>query len=248
MEPQTRQLGTSTELLRPITRRGNRIRIASSIVMNLAPVPSQFGSEDGARAYLEQLRWPDGVRCPRCTASKGISRIEGRGQFDCDSCGYQFSVRVGTSFHASHLPLWKWMLAVFVISESEEGVSANQLKKMLGVSYKTAWYLCHRIRAAMHDEAPATLRKIVDESDGARLDERSLQARRPRGRTNAVWSSFTKSVADSYHHLSAKHLSAYLDEAAFRYKNRGNAYRFRDTLLRLINSDAMPYSELVAGA
>ena len=224
------------------------LRSRSVTDMDLAPLASRFGSEDKARTYLEQLRWPDGVRCPRCNASKGISRIERRGQFDCDSCGYQFSVRVGTSFHASHLPLWKWMLAVYVVCESDEGVSANQLKRMLGVSYKTAWYLSHRIRAALRDEAPETLRSIVDaEESVSMIDERQLDAKRPTGRTNAVWSLLTRSVADSYQHLSAKHLSAYLDETAFRYKNRANAYRFRDTLLRLINSHAMSYSELVAG-
>lgn len=110
---------------------------------------SRFHSEDKCRAYLEQLRWSDGVRCPRCNASKGISRIEKRRQFDCDSCGYQFSVRAGTAFHASHVPLWKWFLAVYVIGESKSGVSSNQLKHMIGVSYKTAWHLRRSIRAAL---------------------------------------------------------------------------------------------------
>ncbi len=109
---------------------------------------SRFHSEDKCRAYLEQLRWSDGVRCPRCDASTGISRIEKRGQFDCESCGYQFSVRVRTAFHASHVPLWKWFLAVYVIGESKTGVSSNQLTHMIGVSYKTAWHLRRSIRAA----------------------------------------------------------------------------------------------------
>jgi transposase-like protein len=69
---------------------------------------------------------------------------------------------VGTLFHDSKLPLWKWFLAVYVMGESKKGVSANQLKRMLGVSYKTAWYLCHRIRAAMHDESAPLLRGIVE--------------------------------------------------------------------------------------
>jgi transposase-like protein len=220
--------------------------------MDLTPLIARFGSEDKARAYLERLRWPDGVRCPRCDASKGISRIEKRGQFDCDSCGYQFSVGAGTILHASHLPLWKWLLAVYVMCESDSGVSANQLKRMLGVSYKTAWYLSHRIRAAMKDEAPTALLRITG-TDGVHeapmIDERVLDAApRPGGRANAVWSAFRRSVAGSYHHLSPKHLSAYLDETAFRYKNRENDYRFRDTLVRLIHADAMPYSALIAGA
>ena len=74
-----------------------------------------------------------------------------RAQFDCDSCRYQFSVKAGTIFHDSHLPLRKWFAAVYMMSESRKGVSANQLKRVLKVAYKTSWYLCHRIRAALKD-------------------------------------------------------------------------------------------------
>jgi transposase-like protein len=119
--------------------------------LDLPKLIERFGSEDKCHAYLEGLRWPNGVRCPRCNSDK-ISRIVKRRQFDCDACRYQFSVRVGTIFHDSKLPLWKWFLAVYIMGESKKGVSANQLKRMLGVSYKTAWYLCHRIRATMTDD------------------------------------------------------------------------------------------------
>ena len=129
--------------------------------VNLITLFEEFGSEDKCHAFLEELRWPDGVKCPRCGSDK-ISRIAKRRQFDCDGCRYQFSVRVGTLFHDSKLPLWKWFLAVYVMGESKKGVSANQLKRMLGVSYKTAWYLCHRIRAAMHNESAPLLRGIVE--------------------------------------------------------------------------------------
>jgi transposase-like protein len=128
---------------------------------NLPELIEQFGSEDKCHAFLEELRWPDGVKCPRCDSDK-ISRIKARRQFDCDACRYQFSVRVGTLFHDSKLPLWKWFLAVYMMGESKKGISANQLKRMLGVSYKTAWYLCHRIRAAMHDESAPLLCGIVE--------------------------------------------------------------------------------------
>jgi transposase-like protein len=120
--------------------------------MSLASEVTRFDSEQKCRSYLERLRWPDGVSCPRCDASRGISRIRQRGQFHCDTCGYQFSVRVGTIFQDSRLPLWKWFLAVYIICEAENGISANQLKEIIGVSYKTAWYLLHRIRAAMKQQ------------------------------------------------------------------------------------------------
>ncbi|MDQ3619357.1 MAG: IS1595 family transposase [Actinomycetota bacterium] len=129
--------------------------------VNLVNLIERFGSEDRCHAYLEQLRWPDGVRCPRCESDK-ISRITKRRQFDCDSCRYQFSVRVNTIFHDSHLPLWKWFLAVYMMIEAKKGVSANQLKRTLNVSYKTAWYLCHRIRASMHDDTPQILEGTIE--------------------------------------------------------------------------------------
>src|SRR4051812_42028738 len=128
---------------------------------NLPELIERFGSEDKSHAYLEGLPWPNGVRCPRCDSDK-ISRIVKRRQFDCDGCRYQFSVRVGTLFHDSKLPLWKWFLAVYMMGESRKGISANQLKRMLGVSYKTAWYLCHRIRAALKDEGAELLDGIVE--------------------------------------------------------------------------------------
>jgi transposase-like protein len=118
--------------------------------VDLLAIMERFGDEEKCRAYLEQLRWPDGVRCVRCQSDK-ISRIYTRALFTCDACGYQFSVKVGTIFHDSHLPFTKWFLAVYLMSEARKGVSANQLKRTLGVAYKTAWYLCHRIRAAVAD-------------------------------------------------------------------------------------------------
>jgi transposase-like protein len=129
--------------------------------IDLPELIERFGSEDKCHAYLEELRWPDGVNCPRCDSDK-ISRIKDRRQFDCDGCRYQFSVRVGTLFHDSKLPLWKWFLAVYMMGESRKGISANQLKRMLGVSYKTAWYLCHRIRSAMTDDSGELLRGVVE--------------------------------------------------------------------------------------
>jgi transposase-like protein len=116
--------------------------------IDLPKLIEEYGSEAKCRAFMEALRWPNGVECPRCKGTK-VSRIASRNQFDCDSCRYQFSATAGTVFHDSHLPLWKWFLAVYMLCESKKGVSANQLKRMLGVSYKTAWYLCHRIRQAM---------------------------------------------------------------------------------------------------
>lgn len=129
--------------------------------MDIMKLIEQFSSEDKCRAYLEGLRWPDGVRCLRCQSDK-ISRIYERNQFHCDSCSYQFSVKVGTIFHDSHLPLTKWFIAVYLMCESRKGISANQLKRTLSVAYKTAWYLCHRIRAAVKDADTTPLCETVE--------------------------------------------------------------------------------------
>jgi transposase-like protein len=297
---------------------------------NLPELIERFGSEDKCHTYLEELRWPEGVQCPRCGSDK-ISRIKARRQFDCDGCRYQFSVRVGTLFHDSKLPLWKWFLAVYMMGESKKGISANQLKRMLGVSYKTAWYLCHRIRAAMHDESAPLLSGIVEADEtyvGGKLGgfaskkeaarhrrdnktvvlgavQRGGQVRlrmapdassesvkgfledvvadeaeaiytdshrsyrgiedhntrhewvdhsrdewvRGQIHTNtveSVWSLFDRSVIGAYHKLSVKHLPAYLDEAAFRWNNRTNAYWFRDTILRLVEGETLPFRQLTA--
>ncbi|MDQ3661054.1 MAG: transposase [Actinomycetota bacterium] len=216
-----------------------------------------FGSDEKCRAYLEELRWPEGVRCPRCDADKGISRLERRGQFDCNSCGYQFSVRVGTVLQDSQLPSWKWVLAAFVMAESEEGISANQLKQVLGVSYKTAWYLSHRIRSSMKNEAPEVLHAAVEDdrmvpdrvhpdSLGHLLTDRVAESEET-AHPNMVWTALQRALSGSYYHLSAKHLPAYVDEVAYRHKNRDNAYLLRDMLLRLIGAESMSYTKLVAG-
>ncbi len=121
----------------------------------------RFGTDDECRMVLEELRWPTGPKCIRCGSDK-LSRMYKRDQFDCDACGYQFSVMAGTVFHDTHLPLRKWFAAAYIMCESKKGVSANQLKRMLGVSYKTAWYLCHRIRSAMVEAQGALLLGVVE--------------------------------------------------------------------------------------
>lgn len=133
--------------------------------MNLMKLIEKYDTDDKCRAMLEQLRWPDGVQCVRCE-SKKISRNYNRNQFECDSCGYHFSVTAGTIFHDSHLPLRKWFIATYLMCESKKGVSALQLKRTLNVAYKTAWYLCHRIREAVKDADTSLLSGIceVDET------------------------------------------------------------------------------------
>lgn len=129
--------------------------------MNLPKLIEQFGSDDKCRARLTELRWPNGVTCPRCQ-SKSISRVIERDQYDCNACRYQFSVTAGTIFHDSHLSLSKWFLAIYLMTESKKGMSALQIKRTLCIAYETAWYLCHRIRAAMREINADLLRGVVE--------------------------------------------------------------------------------------
>ena len=292
--------------------------------MDLIKLMDEYHSEEKCREILEQLRWPNGVACIRC-GSMHIRDTPSRNQYDCADCGYQFSVTAGTMLHDSHLPLKKWFLAVYLMTESKKGMSALQLKRTLNVAYRTAWYLCHRVRAATYEAYPFPLRGFVEVDEtfvggkirgkgrgykanksivvgavqrGDKIVLKVIQARdrdtlhqfirevtadetvayftddwapydgiadedtrhetvnhsleewvRGEAHTNTienVWSLLKRSIIGSYHHVSVKHLDAYLDELEWRFNNRDNPWLFRDTLLRLIQSKHVEYSELVA--
>lgn len=148
--------------------------------MNLMTLMVDCDTQDECRSILEELRWPDGVKCPRCASDK-ISRIRKRFQYDCDSCRYQFSVTARTMFQDSHIPLPKWFAAIYLMMESKKGMSANQLKRTLKVGYQTAWFLCHRIRKAIEEaksKSQLTGTVEIDETYvGGRYDKR--RNRRP---------------------------------------------------------------------
>ena len=129
--------------------------------MTLPKLMVDFDTDAECRQALEELRWPDGVCCLRC-GSVSISRIKTRKQYDCNDCRYRFSVTTGTVFNDSHLALPKWFMAVLLMCEAKKGISANQMKRTLGVAHKTAWYLCHRIRKAMTDVRPIRLTGTVE--------------------------------------------------------------------------------------
>lgn len=111
-----------------------------------------FANETTARKHLEALRWPDGPYCPHC-GSLNATRLEGKahraGLVQCNDCREQYTVTVGTVFERSKVPLHKWLLCNHLICASKKGMSAKQIERMLGVTYKTAWFMCHRIREAM---------------------------------------------------------------------------------------------------
>lgn len=112
-----------------------------------------FTDDDAAREYLEGLHWPDGPVCRHCGERERVTRLEGEahraGVVQCNACRQQFTVTVGTVMERSKIPLHKWVLAMHLLCASEKGMSGHQLHRMLGVSYKTAWFMSHRLRAAM---------------------------------------------------------------------------------------------------
>jgi transposase-like protein len=302
--------------------------------IDLCELVERFGDDQQCRNYLEHLRWPKGVHCAKCGSDK-ISSILKRDQYNCDEewCRYQFSVTAGTIFHDTHLPLTKWFLAVYLLCQSRKGMSANQLKRMLRINYRTAWYLFHRIRHAMASVPPVekldgtvevdetyiggrkrgwgvyagkkakeivvgirkrggdlrffhaedvkggTLAKYIKENvstdvdvlmtdefgvypwaiNKAGLDTKKHKKIRHKDHvyvdgdiyTNSVESAFSllkRGIVGTWHRVSAKHLSAYLDEMTWRFNNRKNPYLFRDTMLKLIHSDNLEYKELTKAA
>src|SRR5207237_3490090 len=119
--------------------------------MTIIDVNNLFDTDTKCRELLMRLRWPSGPECPRCKTQEIVPLNTTKELFYCKDCDYQFTVTAGTIFNDSHLPLNKWFIATLLICEARKGMSANQIKRTLGVSYKTAWYLCHRIRAAMKE-------------------------------------------------------------------------------------------------
>lgn len=128
--------------------------------MNLAERAPYFAAEEKAIEYVESLIWPDGTVCPHCGGMEKAYRIKPRkegtktrpGLWKCGHCRKQFTVKIGTIFEGSHIAMTKWLLAIYLMCSSKKGISAKQLQRSLGISYKAAWFLCHRVREAMKQE------------------------------------------------------------------------------------------------
>jgi transposase-like protein len=138
-----------------------------------------FTDEVAARAHLERVRWPDGPYCPHCGNSKQdrIAKVEGEkqshrdGLYYCNECKGQFTVTVGTVFERSKLPLSKWWLAMHLMAASKKGMSAHQMSRMLGISYKSTWFMLHRIREAMRDGFAGPTTPMGGEGKSVQADE-----------------------------------------------------------------------------
>ncbi len=134
--------------------------------MTLAEFRAQFPHEDACRDYLTERRWQDGVRCPRCDNDKVYALPSKPHHWQCQQCaksGYRFSVLVGTIFENTNVPLTTWFEVIYYMMTSKKGVSALQIYRQMGFgSYRTAWSMCHRIRAGLADESFHQLTGFVE--------------------------------------------------------------------------------------
>ena len=123
------------------------------MIENISQLAPYLADEGKARELFERLRWPDGPVCPRCDHKDRIYKLQGKstrpGLYKCGNCRKPFSVKVGSVFEGSHIPLKKWLYAIYLMCSSKKGVSAKQLERELDLTYKSAWFMCHRIRHAM---------------------------------------------------------------------------------------------------
>jgi len=121
------------------------------------PLPKRFTDESAARKHLEALLWPTGPNCPHCGVVNEATALKGKstrpGVYWCNACHKPFSVTVGTVYERSKVPLNLWLYAIHLLCSSKKAISGHQLARMLGVTYKTAWFMAYHIREAM-DSAP----------------------------------------------------------------------------------------------
>jgi transposase-like protein len=154
-----------------------------------------FTDAEKAREHLENLYWPDGPACRHCGNADPdrISKLAGKstrpGVYWCNECDKPFTVTVGTVMEDSKIPLNKWVLAFHLMAASKKGMSALQLSRMLGVTYKSAWFLCHRIREAMNPASPGSLSgsgKVVESDEtviGGKAKNRAYAKKEPKKHT-----------------------------------------------------------------
>ena len=135
-----------------------------------------YNDEDAARRHYEAIRWPEGPVCPKCGSVNNATELQGKstraGVYKCKDCQSPFTVTVGTLFERSHIPLHKWLLAVHLLTSSKKGMSAHQLYRMLGFgSYRTAWFMAHRIRESFRELFPEESGPLGGEGKPVEIDE-----------------------------------------------------------------------------
>ena len=160
--------------------------------LNLVTLAQQYSDEDNARELLESILWPDGPVCPHCKnhKEKAIYRLQPKassktrkGVCKCGACRKQFTVTVGSIFEDSHIPISKWLMAIFILCSSKKSISANQMSRMLKTTRRTAWFMLHRVRFGVSHEMPLyrLLKGVVEVDEtfvGGKGDSRTRFSRR----------------------------------------------------------------------
>lgn len=147
----------------------------SEAAMNIDLTDPIFTDEETARRHFEAQRWPDGPICPHCGVVGEATEMQGKshrpGLYNCRACDRPFTATIGTIFERSHIPMHKWLLAIRLMASSKKGISAHQLYRMLGFgSYRTAWFMAHRIRESMRELHPADFGPIGGEGKTVEAD------------------------------------------------------------------------------
>lgn len=149
-------------------------------------------TEEEAHKMVESIRWPNGVVCPKCGSNKGAYKMQSKpgtkkpmrpGLYKCKVCAQKFTVSMGTIFEDSHIPLNKWLVAIYLMNASKKGVSAHQLHRMLDITYKSAWFMAHRIRYAMTEQPLGQLLGTI-EADETYIGGKMHGGKRGRGSEN----------------------------------------------------------------
>jgi transposase-like protein len=201
-----------------------------------------FSDETKAREFLEASRWPDGAVCPHCGQIETVKPLGGKsmgpGWYFCSDCREKFTVRVGTLYERSHIPLHKWLAATHLMVSSKKGISAHQLHRLLGITYKSAWFMAHRIREAMR-ESHATpmggegMTVEMDETFVGGLEKNKHRSKRKHNGTGGVGKEAVYSLVERGGRVRSHHvpsvtaktlapiLEAQLDGATLVYTDEG---------------------------
>jgi transposase-like protein len=174
----------------------------------------RYTDENAAREHLEALNWPDGPFCPHCgsfNATRLVGKAHRAGLIQCNDCRQQYTVTVGTVFERSKVPLNKWLLANHLLVSSKKGMSAHQIHRMLGVTYKTAWFMCHRLREAMDQPSgplggPGAVVEADETYVGGKAKNRATRKPAPKKAVVALVERDGKAKSFHVANVNAKHL------------------------------------------
>lgn len=209
-----------------------------------------FHNEEAAIKHLEGIVWADGVVCPKCGVVDSSSALKGKstrpGLRKCYACRKQFTVKIGTVFESSHIPLHKWLQAAFLMASSKKGISSHQLHRTLEVTYKTAWFMTHRLREAMR---VLNIEPVGGEGKAVEVDETYIgtKTKKPNGARGYAHKNSVLSLVErggkvqSYHvqHVTADSLrpilmqqikqeTALMTDEAYVYKKVGKEFASHD--------------------